>query len=177
MLVTVLSCCTAKPQTVFCLIQSFYREVVGSGTAGSGNLLSVEEVQLNGTVITPSGLTFTATCNDSATKREFVMSKSPDNKGSLIVSFYWRANKDYVVAIRNRSLQIEHKSRLHRHQEFIFKCATASCNPQRTLKNVLSHFYIKTDYVGRPMVGRNPDVTTWFKILSLDACDHWSKGY
>ena len=30
-----------------------------------------------------------------------------DVEGSFIVSFFWNANKDYALAIRNKSLQIE----------------------------------------------------------------------
>lgn len=57
-------CCTGKPQTTKCLIQSYFRQRQGSGSLGNGNLLRVH-LQSHAP-FTPTRLSFTGSCNDSA---------------------------------------------------------------------------------------------------------------
>lgn len=69
-LILLISYCSARLQTELCIIQSYIRQAQGSGTEGPGNLLAVKRVRyhFNGTV-SPSGLTFTGSCNDPGHKR------------------------------------------------------------------------------------------------------------
>ena len=69
-LILLISYCSARLQTELYIIQSYIRQTRGSGTEGPGNLLAVKRVRyhFNGTV-SPSGLTFTGSCNDPGHKR------------------------------------------------------------------------------------------------------------
>lgn len=172
-LVLLISYGNAYMQADVCMIQSYFREKQGTGSEGPGNLLIAKRVRyhLNRTV-TPSGLTFTGSCNDSRNKREFLMVKR-NIRRLLTVTFHWNANKDYVLAIKDKNLQLEHKKKLdQRDYLFIRQCATIDCKRQSTLKKVMSPFYVKTGNNGIPMVGQHPrDTATWFKILGEDICD------
>ncbi|XP_067021691.1 uncharacterized protein [Acropora muricata] len=177
-LILLISYCSARLQTELCIIQSYIRQARGSGTEGPGNLLAVKRVRyhFNGTV-SPSGLTFTGSCNDPGHKREFSMVKK-NVRGSLVVSFHWNENTDYVLAIRNNSLELKNKNTLQRHDYlFVYQCVTTGCKgPARTLKSVESALYVKTDTTGVPLVGTNAaDIAAWFKILRTKVCYYSSK--
>ncbi|KAL9967749.1 hypothetical protein ACROYT_G026041 [Oculina patagonica] len=166
-------CCTGRPQTIKCLIQSYFRKMHGSGQAGNGNLLRVH-LQLNAP-FAPTRLSFTGSCNDSAQYTEFQMLKTTEN-GSLLVSFQWNHKHSYMVVLRNKTLVIEHINNLSHDDEFVFECATTSTTDctfttLKSFKSVSSgptkeDTYIRTDSTGQPLVGFNSaDVTAWFNIL------------
>lgn len=65
LLIAVFSCCcSGKPQTTKCLIQSYFRQKQSSGASGNGNLLLVH--LHSHAPFTPTRLSFTGSCNDSA---------------------------------------------------------------------------------------------------------------
>lgn len=90
--------------------------------------------------------------------------------GSLIVTLRWNYKQQYVIALRNKTLVIEHIDKLTRFDEFLFKCATNACI-FNTLKNAMSLSYVSTNSDGKPLVSVDPsDVTTWLNILKTSVC-------
>jgi len=156
-----------------CLIQSYFRQKQGSGTSGNGNLLLVH-LQSHAP-FTPTRLSFTGSCNDSANNTEFLMVKKIINR-SLIVTLRWNYKQQYAIAFRNKTLIIEHIDKLTHYDEFVFKCATNACI-FNTLKNVMSLAYVSTNSDGKPSVSVNPsDVTTWLNILKPSVCYNWYRA-
>ncbi|RMX45524.1 hypothetical protein pdam_00008430 [Pocillopora damicornis] len=158
-----------NPRTKKCLIQSYYRAKNGSGLKGTGNLLRVG-FPFGSNSNRPSQVSFTGSCSDSPAEIEFQLILANRN-GTLVITLRLNANTDYVLAVRNQALVIEHLNKTGHDHEFVYSCVSKEDCEIFTLKSFKSPSYVKTDENGNPLVGSNPlDVTAWFQMLDNNIC-------
>ncbi|XP_022799453.1 uncharacterized protein LOC111337426 isoform X2 [Stylophora pistillata] len=156
-----------NPKTKKYLVQSYYRAKNGNGLKGAGNLLRVG-FPFGSNSNRPNQVSFTGSCSDSPAEIEFQPILTNRN-GAITVRL--NANINYVLAVRNQSLVIEHLKKTGHDHEFVHSCVSTKDCAIFTLKSFKSSSYVKTNENGNPLVGSNSlDVTTWFQLLESSVC-------